>query len=337
MTTAPPATAAAVYVNAVPRGILRLLVVAAVFAGCGGSSGDGGDPDPVTPRDGAQRDASTRFEALGGVRARFDVKGGDAAATVEVLRKRALEMRLDTYVYEDGERIAIESAGKTAKEARDAIAELTAPGNLRFYDWEANVIGPDGRPRPEDPNVTGGMAAGAGLAAVPRAEARKRAGPGTVMVRAEGPDVPGEQSDRWYVLRDDPALTGEEVLDPKQSFDQGPGGSGQPIVEFAFTDRGRRAFRALTREIARRGQRNHVPGGEPLEAVQHFAIVLDDEIVSVPYIDYAANPDGVDAEKGSQIEGGFTIESAQHLAAILNSGPLPAALVPHDEERVEAP
>jgi preprotein translocase subunit SecD len=36
----------------------------------------------------------------------------------------------------------------------------------------------------------------------------------------------------------------------------------------------------------------------------------------------------VDAPNGSQIEGEFTIESAQRLAALLKSGPLPARLEP---------
>jgi hypothetical protein len=31
---------------------------------------------------------------------------------------------------------------------------------LAFYDWEANVIGPTGRPAPTDPAVTGGVSAG---------------------------------------------------------------------------------------------------------------------------------------------------------------------------------
>ncbi len=31
---------------------------------------------------------------------------------------------------------------------------------LQFYDWEANVIGPEGRPAPGDPKVTGGPNAG---------------------------------------------------------------------------------------------------------------------------------------------------------------------------------
>jgi SecD/SecF fusion protein len=31
---------------------------------------------------------------------------------------------------------------------------------LQFTDWEANVIGPDGRPAPDDPRVTGGTRAG---------------------------------------------------------------------------------------------------------------------------------------------------------------------------------
>jgi hypothetical protein len=35
--------------------------------------------------------------------------------------------------------------------------------------------------------------------------------------------------------------------------------------------------------------------------------VLDNELISVPFIDFQQNPDGIDARNGSQIEGGFTI------------------------------
>ena len=64
---------------------------------------------------------------------------------------------------------------------------------------------------------------------------------GTVIVRAEQPDTAkdeDEKSDSWFVLADNVALRGTEVKEPEQNFDQGPGGSGQPIVTFKFTDDG---------------------------------------------------------------------------------------------------
>jgi preprotein translocase subunit SecD len=197
---------------------------------------------------------------------------------------------------------------------------------LAFYDWEANVIGPRGRPEPDDPAVTGGSAAGAAAYGLSRTQAKRRLEDGMTLVRAE------EADDAFYVLRDRPALTGADITNPEQSFDNSPGGSGQPIVTFDFTDRGREAFEALTRELAERGARMRVPGGDPLEAAQHFAIVLDGRLVSVPYVDFERNPNGIDAANGSQIEGGLTIESARELVARLKGGPPPARPEARGEE-----
>ena len=80
----------------------------------------------------------------------------------------------------------------------------------------------------------------------------------------------------------------------------------------------------MTRTLAERGSRR--VGVVPGNANQHFAIVVDDQIVSVPYIDFRQNPEGIDGSTGSQIQGGFTIASARQLASILGSGELPVAL-----------
>ena len=64
----------------------------------------------------------------------------------------------------------------------------------------------------------------------------------------------------------------------------------------------------------------------PTNGSQHFAIVLDDELVSSPFINYQENPDGIDGSTGAQISGGFTITSAQDLAKILQIGALPIKL-----------
>ena len=135
-------------------------------------------------------------------------------------------------------------------------------------------------------------------------------------------------TDAWFVLKDDVALEGKEVKNPEQQFNQGAGGDGQPNVTFDFTDKGRKIWQDVTREIADRGSRSVglLPGQTAADANQHFAIVLDDQLVSIPFIDFRRNADGIDARNGSQIEGGFTIKTAQELANVLKTGALPLKL-----------
>ena len=64
--------------------------------------------------------------------------------------------------------------------------------------------------------------------------------------------------------------------------------------------------------------------------------MLDDELISTPFIDYVQNPNGIDAANGSQIEGGFTIESAQELANLLKTGALPVKLELISQSQVSA-
>src|SRR6266536_1484196 len=105
---------------------------------------------------------------------------------------------------------------------------------------------------------------------------------GILVVRAERPDpVKGKQSpkpDAWWVLRDNPALSGTDIKNPKQSFDQQ---TNAPIVTMDFTSKGRKEFQATTRAIAQRGQDNSLPGTSVIDSSHHFAIVLDNELVSV--------------------------------------------------------
>lgn len=158
--------------------------------------------------------------------------------------------------------------------------------------------------------------------------------PGVVVVEAQyeedeesGTVEPSDPNEaQYYVLRDDFALRGTDIKDPEQNFDQGPGGTGNPIVTFNFTDEGAKVWQETTREIVQRGQASLLPGQDITSAFQHFAVVLDNELISVPYIDFQQNPDGIDGSNGSQIEGGFTITSAQNLANLLKSGALPIEL-----------
>ena len=95
----------------------------------------------------------------------------------------------------------------------------------------------------------------------------------------------------------------------------------EPIVALELTEQGRRDFHDLTREIAQRGA-DLAQGGDPLPTSHHFAIVVDDRIVSMPFINWREVPDGIDGAQGAQIVVG-TAEQARRLAAILDSGPLP--------------
>ena len=61
-----------------------------------------------------------------------------------------------------------------------------------------------------------------------------------------------------------------------------------------LTARGQTAFADLTRELARRGTARAAAGADDLEAMQHFAIVIDDRIVSVPFINFRVAPNGID-------------------------------------------
>ena len=87
---------------------------------------------------------------------------------------------------------------------------------------------------------------------------------GTVVVKAEKPDkAPKGTPDTYFVLNDDPALNGTEIKNPEQNTDQGAGGTGAPIVTFEFTDKGRKKWENVTREIAQRGLSHRCPGSRP--------------------------------------------------------------------------
>ena len=55
-------------------------------------------------------------------------------------------------------------------------------------------------------------------------------------------------------------------------------------------------------------------------------MALDTQLITVPYIDYQANPFGIPGSHGADIQGGFTIATARELALELRLGRLPVAL-----------
>jgi SecD/SecF fusion protein len=165
---------------------------------------------------------------------------------------------------------------------------------------------------------------------------------GTLVVKKEGegdqtaPDDPNAA--QWFVIKDRPSLSGDEIKDPKQEFDPT---TNEPNVTFNFTDSGREQFSDVTKEIAQRGLQNAPPGvAGNAEAASgfsgHFAIVLDEEIKSRPIINFVENPNGIDGRTGAQISGIGDLNEAQDLAEILQIGALPIDLTLISQSTVSA-
>jgi SecD/SecF fusion protein len=133
--------------------------------------------------------------------------------------------------------------------------------------------------------------------------------------KEEQPKAGSTQAPFYYVIEDDSELNGKEVKNPKQGFDPN---TNAPNVSFEFTDKGRRAFQTVTKRIAQRGL---LEGSR-----QNFAITLDNQIVSVAYIDPQRYPEGIDGSTGAEISGVGTVQDAQDLAESLRIGSLPVDL-----------
>ena len=84
-----------------------------------------------------------------------------------------------------------------------------------------------------------------------RGQAR-RARPARPEAVADAPDP-----DAFWIIRDDPGLSGTDIKNPEQNFDQQ--GGNEPIVTFDFSDKGRKAFQTITARVAQRGADNANP------------------------------------------------------------------------------
>jgi SecD/SecF fusion protein len=132
-----------------------------------------------------------------------------------------------------------------------------------------------------------------------------------------------------------PEMTGADLKlsGTRQDFDPN---TNQPIVTMQFTKHGASVFHDITRKEAQRGRlrTNLVGGGQ--DVFQHFAIVLDREIKSTPYIDFHQNPDGIPGTNGAEINGIQSIREAKDLALVLQTGALPVKFVTVERTDVSA-
>jgi preprotein translocase subunit SecD len=115
----------------------------------------------------------------------------------------------------------------------------------------------------------------------------------------------------FFVLKKRVVVSGEMLTHAQQSFDSQ---SGAPDIDFRFNGAGARRFgEATSQNVGKR-----------------FAIVLDDKVISAPVIESA-----IMGGQG-QITGSYTMDSANQLALLLNSGALPAPLKVIAQEKVGA-
>ncbi len=108
-------------------------------------------------------------------------------------------------------------------------------------------------------------------------------------------------------------------------------GQGNEVL-LGFKSEGNKKFHEITRAEAARGQQLADAAGEGgssdlntvIRYAQHFAIVLDGELKSTPYIDYKQNPDGIDPSgSGASISNINSYSEAKNLALVLQTGALP--------------
>jgi SecD/SecF fusion protein len=123
-----------------------------------------------------------------------------------------------------------------------------------------------------------------------------------------------------------PEMTGTELKLSGTRADIDPNTS-QPVVLMQFTGKGKGIFHEITRREAQRGRlacQGADTDADIQRCAQHFAIVLDNQVQSVPYIDFRQNPDGIPGDNGAQIDmGSGSLSDAKKLALVLQTGALP--------------
>jgi preprotein translocase subunit SecD len=114
------------------------------------------------------------------------------------------------------------------------------------------------------------------------------------------------------LVRKEVIVSGDDLVNAYAGYSNQSGGPGQRAVHFEFNSRGAVAFARVTRENINKP----------------FAIILDNKVVSAPYI-RSEIPNGQ-----GEITGNFGVEEVNRLALLLRSGALPAALSIIEEQSV---
>jgi SecD/SecF fusion protein len=120
-----------------------------------------------------------------------------------------------------------------------------------------------------------------------------------------------DESGQQYPVLDRVELSGDRLTDARAAFDPQ---TNEPIVNFRFDTAGANRFAQITQQNV----------GRP------FAIVLDNKVLSAPVIRQPITGGS------GQISGGFSVEEANTLSALLRAGALPAKLTVIEERTVGA-
>ena len=137
-----------------------------------------------------------------------------------------------------------------------------------------------------------------------------------------------------------PEATGGDLKLSAITADISTSGQGN-VVRLGFTGEGREevprhhAERGDPRRgRGRRGRADRSDLNTVTQYAQHFAIVLDGELKSTPYIDYKQNPDGIDPTgTGAEISNITSFGEAKDLALVLQTGALPVKFDPDRAHR----
>ncbi len=184
------------------------------------------------------------------------------------------------------------------------------------------VAGPYGSERQALRRSGGQLPQGRDLFAVPKGMIVVTCGEGSSGCPGnQGQGLPPTST--WYYLfkydpPNIPQMTGEDLKSDgtRADFDTSPGGGGQPIVRMEFTGAGSDKFEKITRDEWIRGKLRGIP--------QHFAIVLDRQIVTFPQIDFTRSDlSGGIGGGGAIIEGLDSFQEAKDIALVLQTGALP--------------
>jgi SecD/SecF fusion protein len=242
----------------------------------------------------------------------------------------------------------IDAVRAAAKEKPVSQAECADQGcttsGPTYYLFDKDTLEPIGAPSEKRSdlfvNTNGRQPEGTVVLSVPRGYVVLQKKPDDL---TDTPDIDESETaaSEYYVLHDRPALSGDEIEDPKPSFDQ----FNQPVVQFDFTDAGREAFQRVTSEIAQRGAENcfqatgqvctGIPSDQADQFSGSFAIVLDGELVSNPIINFVDNPNGIDGRTGAEISG-LTQQESEDLSTVLQIGALPIKLALVSQSTVSA-
>jgi SecD/SecF fusion protein len=144
----------------------------------------------------------------------------------------------------------------------------------------------------------------------------------------------------WYMF-DKPApaqlLTGRELTNAQADFDPQ---TGAPQVDMSFNDSGASKFEAITKQLAHAGRDAYNaakatdPSAISSDFYQQFAVILDNQLETWPYINFDEQPNGIPGNN-SRITG-VSLSEAKDISTVLSSGSLPVTFIRLSQSQVSA-